>query len=128
MCFGTHSRGQILKGYVSLTGPITRKSDKRGTPERRIEITPEAVCHDDGLLKKHLSLVETTVKAKAGGRQYGKNFILLVIDDDYDDFRTKSDHSKLDVFVTNELLCPDLDFARLIIINGCCSRAVFHLK
>jgi hypothetical protein len=104
-------------GYVSLTGPITRKSGKKGTPERRIEITPEAVCRDDGLLKKHFSLVEATVKAKAGGRQYGKNFILLVIVDDYDHFRTKSDHAKLDAFVMNKLLCSDLDFARLIIFG-----------
>lgn len=104
-------------GYVSLTGPITRKSGKKGTPERLIEITPEAICRDNGLLAKHFSLVETTVKAKAGGRQYGKNFILLVIVDDYDHFQTKSDHTKLDGFIKNRLLSADLDFGRLIIFG-----------
>jgi hypothetical protein len=104
-------------GFVSSTGPIIRKSGRKGTPERRIEITPEFVCRDDELLAKHFSLVETTVKAKAGGRQYGKNFNLLVIVDDYDHFRTESDHTKLDAFVKNKLLCSDLDFARLIIFG-----------
>ena len=104
-------------GHVCLTGPITKKLGRKGTPERLIEITPEAVCHDDGLLAKHFSLLETTVNAKAGGRQYGKNFILLVIVDDYDHFRTDSDHQKLDSFVRNKLLSTDLDFARLIIFG-----------
>lgn len=103
-------------GGVSWTGPI-RVSGKKWTPERLVEITPEAVCHDDELLAKHLSLVETTVKAKAGGRQYGKDFILLVIVDDYDHFRTESDHTKLDAFVRDRLLSADLDFERLIIFG-----------
>ena len=68
------------------------------------------------------------MKAKAGGRQYGKNFIQLVVVDDYEHFRTKSDHSKPDVSVTNELLCPDLDFARLpeSLAHKKYSRKMFH--
>jgi hypothetical protein len=106
-------------GYVfwADAGPITRVSGRKGTPERVIESMPTFVDHNDEQLAKHFSLVETTVKAKAGGRQYGKNFILLVIVDDYDHFRTDSDNAKLDLFVRNNLLCSDLDFARLIFIG-----------
>jgi hypothetical protein len=106
-------------GYVCWadSGPITRVSGRRGTPGRVVEITPTFVDHNDERLAKHFSLVQTTVRAKAGGRQYGKNFILLVIVDDYDHFRTDSDHTKLDLFVRNNLLCSDLDFARLIIFG-----------
>ncbi|MBU6435262.1 MAG: hypothetical protein KJS98_18295 [Nitrospirae bacterium] len=103
-------------GGVGFYSPITKKSGKKGTPERIIEITPMAQDeHDDERLPEHLSLVETTVRAKAGGRQYGKNFILLVIVDDYGHFRSRSDHAKLDVFVRSKLLSSDLDFARLVI-------------
>lgn len=104
-------------GIVPWTGPITKVSGKKWTPKRIVEIHLEMVDRDDELLAKHFSLVETTVRAKAGGRQYGKNFILLVIVDDYDHFQTESDHTKLDAFVRNRLLFADLDFARLIIFG-----------
>jgi hypothetical protein len=106
-------------GYVPWgdAGPINSVSGRKGTPNRVIEILPKAVDRTDELLAEHFLLVETTVKAKAGGRQYGKNFILLVIVDDYDHFRTDSDHAKLDGFVRNNLLCADLDFTRLIIFG-----------
>lgn len=106
-------------GYVPWgdAGPITSVSGRKGTPNRVIEILPTFVDHTDELLAEHFLLVETTVKAKSDGRQYGKNFILLVIVDDYDHFRTDSDHAKLDGFVRNNLLCSDLDFARLIIFG-----------
>lgn len=98
-------------------GPIASVSGRKGTPNRVIKILPKVVDRTDELLAEHFLLVEATVKAKAGGRQYGKNFILLVIVDDYDHFRTDSDHAKLDSFVRNNLLCTDLDFARLIIFG-----------
>ena len=104
-------------GHVCWTGPITKKSGKKGTSERIVEITSEARCRDDALLEKNLSLIETTVKAKSEGRQYGKNFTLLVIVDDYDDFQTESEQAKLDAFVKDKLLLPDLDFALLIILG-----------
>lgn len=106
-------------GYVPWGhgGPITSVSGRKGAPNRVIEISLKVVDRTDELLAEHFLLVETTVKAKAGGRQYGKNFILLVIVDDYDHFPTDSDHTKLDGFVRNNLLCADLDFARLIIIG-----------
>jgi hypothetical protein len=104
-------------GIVPWTRPITKVSGKKWSPKRIVEIHLDVVDRDDELLAKHFSLVETTVKAKAGGRQHGKHFILLVIVDDYDHFQTESDHMKLDVFVRSRLLSADLDFARLIIFG-----------
>lgn len=106
-------------GYVPWgdAGPIASVSGRKGTPNRVIKILPKVVDRTDELLAEHFLLVETTVKAKAGGRQYGRDFILLVIVDDHDHFLTDSDHAKLDSFVRNNLLCTDLDFARLIIFG-----------
>ena len=106
-------------GYVPWgdAGPIASVSGRKGTPNRVIKILPKVVDRTDELLAEHFLLVEATVKAKADGRQYGKNFILLVIVDDYDHFQADSDHAKLDGFVRSNLLCTDLDFARLIIFG-----------
>lgn len=70
----------------------------------------------DEQLAKHLTLVESAVKAKAG-RQYGKNFILLLIVDDYQGFPDDSDHTKLDAMLRTKLLSVDLDFSQLIILG-----------
>lgn len=103
-------------GYVPWgdAGPIAGVSGRKETPNRVVKILPKVVDRTDELLAEHFLLVEATVKAKAGGCQYGKSFILLVIVDVYDHFQTDSDHAKLDSFVRNNLLCTDLDFARLI--------------
>ena len=98
-------------------GPIASVSGRKGAPNRVVEILPKVVDRTDELLAEHFLLVKTTVNAKAGGRRYGGNFILLVIVDDYDHFQTDSDHAKLDGFIRSNLLCTDLDFARLIIFG-----------
>lgn len=71
-------------GGVSLTGPI-KVSGRRGSPSRIVKVQPEMVAHDD-VLAKHLSLVEGRVRAKER-RHYGKDFVLLVVVDDYLPFR-----------------------------------------
>ena len=102
-------------GIVSLTGPITRISGRRGAPDRLVNVHHEMVAHD-GLLARHVALVESAVMRKAN-RSYGKNCILLVVVDDYLPFRDESDHAKLNNVVTSKLLLPDLDFMRLIIFG-----------
>ena len=101
-------------GIVSLTGPITR-TGKKGTPKRVVKVEMEMADRDEQLAK-HLTLVESAVKAKAG-RQYGKNFILLLIVDDYQGFPDDSDHTKLDAMLRTKLLSVDLDFSQLIILG-----------
>lgn len=110
-------RDEVLTkcGHVSLTGPITKRSGRRGMPNRVVEVENEMVLHEE-LLTKHLAMVSRRVKAKAS-RQYGKDFILLVVVDDYLLFFEEFDQAKLDDMVTNTLLLPDLDFARLVILG-----------
>lgn len=101
-------------GFVSLTGPI-RKVGRRGAPDRAVKATLLMEDLSDRCAK-HLSFVEAAVTRKAG-RQYGKNFILLVVVDDYLGFPDESCHAKLSDFVTSNLLLPDLDFMRLVIFG-----------
>jgi len=110
-------RDEVLArcGYVSLTGPITKVSGRRGAPNRVVEVENEMVLHDE-LLNRHLGLVADVVRAKAY-RQYGKDFILLVVVDDYLPFHKESDQAKLDKMVMSTLLLPDLDFGRLVILG-----------
>ena len=104
----------VRDGFVPLTGPI-RKAGRRGAPDRAVKAT---VLMEDLLDRcaKHLSFVEAAVTRKAR-RQYGENFILLVVVDDYLGFPDESYHSKLSDFVTSKLLLPDLDFMRLVIFG-----------
>jgi len=110
-------RDEVLArcGHVSLTGPITKVSGRRGMPNRVVDVENEMVLHEE-VLAKHLALVGDVVRAKAC-RQYGKDFILLVVVDDYLPFRRESDQAKLHEMVTSTLLLPDLDFARLVILG-----------
>jgi hypothetical protein len=84
-------------------------------PNRVVDVENEMVLHEE-VLAKHLALVGDVVRAKAC-RQYGKDFILLVVVDDYLPFRRESDQAKLHEMVTSTLLLPDLDFARLVILG-----------
>lgn len=101
-------------GFVPLTGPI-RKVGHRGTLNRAVKATLLMEDLSDRCAK-HLSLVEAAVTRKAR-RQYGENFILLVVVDDYLGFPDKSFHAKLSDFVTSKLLLPDLDFMRLVVFG-----------
>lgn len=104
----------LRDGFVPLTGPIS-KVGRRRAPDRTVKVTLLTEDHSDRCTK-HLSLVEAAVTRKAG-RQYGENFILLVVVDDYLGFPDKSDHAKLNNFVSSKLLLPDLDFTRLVIFG-----------
>jgi hypothetical protein len=101
-------------GFVPLTGPISR-AGRRGAPDRAVKATLLMEDLSDRCAK-HLSFVEAAVTRKAG-RQYGENFILLVVVDDYLGFPAESYYAKLSDFVTSNLLLPDLDFMRLVIFG-----------
>lgn len=103
------------QGHVSVTGPITKTSGRRGAPNRVVEVENDTIRHDD-ILAKHLALVDHVARAKAW-KQYGRDFILLVVVDDYLPFRSESDHAKLHEVAVRTLLSPDLDFARLVILG-----------
>jgi hypothetical protein len=104
----------LRDGFVPLTGPIS-KLGRRGAPDRAVKATLLTEDHSDRCAK-HLSFVEAAVTRKAG-RQYGENFILLVVVDDYLGFADKYDHAKLSDLVTSKLLLPNLDFMRLVIFG-----------
>ena len=110
-------RDEVLsrQGHVSLTGPITKISGRRTAPNRLVEVKSDFVPHEE-MLAKHLALVGDVVRAKAH-RQYGKDFILLVVVDDYLPFCSQSDQAKLHEVVTSTLLSSDLDFASLVILG-----------
>ena len=92
-------------GAVSLTSPITKVSGRRGTSKRVVEIPLQHIAKDRReTVDKNLSLVETAVRAKAN-RQYGKQFTLLVVVDDYWPFYDPGD------------LSEDLDFERLVVFG-----------
>jgi hypothetical protein len=105
------------EGAVSLTSPIIRVQGRRRSPERVVEIPPPLILKDRReTLEKNLRLVESAVRNKAG-RQYGRNFILLVAVDDSWPFREDVDRAQLHQLVTSTLLLPDLDFGRLVILG-----------
>ena len=110
-------RDEVLtrQGHVSLTGAITKIAGRRAAPNRLVEVESDFVPHKE-VLAKHLALVGDVVRAKAH-RQYGKDFILLVVVDDYLRFCSESDQANLHEVVTSTLLSPDLDFARLVILG-----------
>ncbi len=110
-------RDEVLarEGHVSVTGPITKVSGRKGASNREVEVQSGMVLLDE-VFAKHLALVREVVMAKAR-RQYGRDFILLVVVDDYLPFRRESDQSKLHELVEGTLLSPDLDFARLVILG-----------
>jgi hypothetical protein len=106
-----------LEGVVSLTSPIVRVEGRKGTPARNVKIPLQHIAKDHReTLDENFRLVESTVTAKAK-RHYGKNFILLVVVDDYLAFREKPHHALLDQLITSKLLSPNLDFGRLVIFG-----------
>jgi predicted secreted protein len=103
------------EGTVSLSGPIAKISGRRGNRDRIIRI-PHLMRDVEGRFAEHLALVEKVVRAKAG-RQYGKNFVLLVVIDDHFGFPDESYPKRLDSFVRSNLLLPELDFMRLVLFG-----------
>lgn len=103
------------EGSVSLSGPIAKISGRRGAPDRMVKI-PHLMRDVEGRFAEHLAMVENVVRTKAG-REYRKDFILLVVIDDHLGFPDERYHVRLDSFVRNTLLVPELDFKRLVIFG-----------
>lgn len=105
------------EGAVSLTSPILRVEGKRGAQDRNVTIPLQYRAKDHRkTMAENLLLAESSIRAKMR-RQYGKNFILVVVVDDYLAFREKPDHAPLDKLISQKLLLPELDFGRLVVLG-----------
>jgi hypothetical protein len=105
------------EGAVSLTSPILRVEGKRGAQDRNVTIPLQYRAKDHRkTMDENLLLAESSIRAKMR-RQYGKNFILVVVVDDYLAFREKPDHAPLDKLISQKLLLPELDFGRLVVLG-----------
>jgi hypothetical protein len=111
-------RMEVLEreGFVSLTGPVT-VSGHKGSPNRRVTVTPLVVDDDDlEPIKKYFSLVEERLRAKSE-MQYGNKHILVVAVDDYYVLAQDSHWPLFRAFVVELLPTLALNFPRVVFVG-----------
>jgi predicted nucleotidyltransferase len=106
----------IEHGYVSPIGPLSFTGTKKTGHKISVEFEP--VLHDDSL-ENNFTLIKNRAELKSKPKNYGKNYVLVIVIDDYiaPRFDNQNDLEALNEFILTNIISLPLDFARLYILG-----------
>lgn len=103
------------EGSVNALGEVT-VSGSKASGRQNVRVADEAVNHIE-TRSAALALVEERIKSKSG-KDYGQDYVLVVVIDDYLPFRTEEDKSVLMEFAKRVLSETTLDFGAVYLLGS----------
>lgn len=104
-------------GSVNMLGTIT-KSGTKAAGNQKVAIVSGNTDHDINR-DKALEIVKTRILAKSKSKKdYGPNYVLVVVVDDFLPFRDEEDKAELVEFVESIVQSVKLDFRAVFLLGG----------